>query len=194
MQMFRLYVSYSPFASSCDRNAYLYQLVREKMNRAVFSCLVTAQTEHQLTLDATTTFKKFMDDAITIASRIQANVVKANTLAPGEKRGAPAPAVPPVKQARTAATMSTQSFGAAAYKSMVNDKLQVLLDRFKRCHICAFFPENVSMAQHNTEETCKATSKDARLEAMKKSLQQGRDPNLLFTQGRAPSSAPSVEK
>ena len=153
MQMFRLYVSYSSFALSCDRNAYLYQLVREKMNRAVPSCLVTAQTEHQLTLDATSSFKKFMDDAITIAHRIQANVVKSNVPAPGEKRGAPAPAAQSTKQARTNTAMSTQSYGAAAYKIMANDRPQVLLDRFKRCHTCAFFPKNVSMAQQRAVTT-----------------------------------------
>ena len=50
MQNFRLYVQYSSFASSADKNAYVYNLVREKMHSAVPNCLVTAQTKYQLHL------------------------------------------------------------------------------------------------------------------------------------------------
>jgi hypothetical protein len=62
LQNFRLYVQYSSFASSADKNAYVYNLVREKMHSAVPNCLVTAQTKYQLSLDDTLPFEAFLDD------------------------------------------------------------------------------------------------------------------------------------
>jgi hypothetical protein len=68
---FRIYALHSNFASTLDRNEWIYALLRRKMHAAWPQCLLLAATEFQLTLDPALGFSPYADHALKIAARLQ---------------------------------------------------------------------------------------------------------------------------
>jgi hypothetical protein len=68
---FRIYALHSNFASTLDRNEWIYALLRRKMHAAWPQCLLLAATEFQLTLDPVLGFSPYVDQALKIAARLQ---------------------------------------------------------------------------------------------------------------------------
>ena len=177
LSTWRSFLAYSSFASSCDRNEFLYGLVRDKMNAAVQDCLVRAVCEHQCSLDRDAPFNEFMDQAMLIAHRIQMVPSEEGPAAKRQKVGSSGPKEPSGKggsKASTAAASGVAPSGWAAAKGWPEGRLLTALGR---CTKCAFFPaKSGGLAGH----TCDASQLSARMGSIRKALQKGSNPNAVF--------------
>jgi hypothetical protein len=68
---FRIYALHSNFASTLDRNEWIYALLRRKMHAAWPQCLLLAATKFQLTLDPALGISPYVDQALKISARLQ---------------------------------------------------------------------------------------------------------------------------
>ena len=192
LQNFRLYVQYSSFASSADKNAYVYNLVREKMHSAVPNCLVTAQTKYQLSLDDTLPFEAFLDAAIKFAHRLQTDKV-----AVGSKRSADtANAGAGGGGGGNSNNVKRRADGpSTSFKSLLSKQPSELLKGLNRCGDCGFFLQNMTFSEHkkvpaDQSSACKPAALSSCLDAVRASCAKNQDPNAAFT-SRGTSPAPA---
>ena len=156
---------------------FVKDLIRTKLNEAVPNALVTAATRYQLTLDKHLDFPAFLDAAIQIGHKLQAETMT-------KKRPAPATA---------AASLDAKKKGkpSAAIPDMSLDD-DAFLKKYDRCGVCAWrLKPGQSYAGHRATSDCNPLLKDGRIKGMKLALAAGKDPNSGFPK---PKGSPVASK
>ena len=140
----------------------MYSKLREKMCAVRSNILMNAAAEYQLHLDPAANFDTYVQQAITIAHRVQ-------TTSPHKREASPAVAEGTDKRkSRRTGQPSKSKFQKQADLSQAD-----LLKEWNRCSKCGW-----KMGAPGSEDhKCDPTRLDERVAGMRRSLKQDRNPN-----------------
>lgn len=182
IKMFRNYATNSSFKNELDRNEYLYSLLREKMTSVGGNVLMRAFTEHGLVLDNTSPFDEYIQQALTIAHKVQITK-RAREPATTATPGAQASQANAGKQPRPATGTATAG-GAAKpdQKPRPGDQFRAdaklqraeLFAKYNRCARCGWL---VPPGEPHTQ--CDAAQVEKREKALRATLNKGKNGNFL---------------
>ena len=131
---------YSAFRNNLNGNLFVYDLLRDKLNKAVPNALVIASTRYQLSLPRTESFQAYLDAAVTIAHKLQID-----------------PSILPPKRAAEASPATAQT--SSKKGKFETDRLAALsntdlLNALGRCPDCGWLPNGAPMSQHVRDGKC----------------------------------------
>lgn len=180
IKTFETYVMHSSLATSVNQNEFLYSTLRAKLHAARPNLLLHASSEHGLSLDPKSDFSQYVQQALTIAHRVQAASDRPQAT-PKRPSRPPGPNQSQNKAPRSSSGPSRRPAPAVSpehareFKSMAQWDDARILQRFGRCRHCAW---EIRDNKHARDHTCDPEKRESRVYAIKNSLAFGKDPNL----------------
>lgn len=178
IKTFETFVMHSSLAASVNQNEFLYSSLRSKLNAAKPNILLKASSEYGLSLDPKSDFDQYVQQALTIAHRVQAANGQPNA-PPKRQPPTPAPTQTRPKAPRSAATRPEAKTRRTVQQQELVDKAswsdERLLSHFERCPRCAW---EMKDGKHKNGHACDPERCEVRCQAIRSGLSDGRHPNL----------------